>query len=530
MKWLFRPIGLILLSLLLVVMAALIVLYPDFILGRPRAAQVPPGYREIAWLYPATSGNAWEQLIKAIKRAAESDDLRVEETRLPGDLLPEIILHAPGQPLLFRWYKLTSDTTADHWCQQLLQRDPPPLAVLSGSTTNMARQVAMALNNHGVNLPQEDRPLLLLTTATADSSDSAEDFDQAHSIKLESLYPERTFRACFTNRQMARALTRFIWSKPELKPDRGPVWTALWLDDGYSRDLYKGYQAELEERKRESEWQLLRLALQPDPTGKLVLSALPLWPVNSDLPTPLRVESSVGTFNAANTYEARGVQLLMQWFRQADEMELPPARPLLVVTGQTNPTRRFIREVARWDPNLARRFVVTTGDAISFDHVYRDRRITWPVQDLPVMLVFFSHRNPVDARAGFQPESRDAPRGSASSTALLRLYEDIVHALLLTTAQVENAQQLCDAFLLIRFDKGKLSMGAEGGLLFGPDGRRNSGTGEHVVWVRPRLLADQSLPAAQIEIWRQESAGGWVSVGEPLVVSYRDQEYPDDEP
>jgi hypothetical protein len=96
-----------------------------------------------------------------------------------------------------------------------------------------------------------------LTTATADSSDSAEDFDQPNLNPLESLYPDRTFRVCFTNRQMARAVTRFIWSRQELKPDRGPVWTALWLDDGYSRDLYKGYQAELEQRKLESEWQLL---------------------------------------------------------------------------------------------------------------------------------------------------------------------------------------------------------------------------------------------------------------------------------
>jgi hypothetical protein len=173
--------------------------------------------------------------------------------------------------------------------------------------------------------------------------------------------------------------------------------------------------------------------------------------------------------------------------------------------------------------------VVATGDAVSFDHVYRDRRITWPVQDLPVMLVFFSHRNPVDPRAGFQAESPGVPRGSASSTALVRLYEDIVNSLLLTTVDAENAEQLREAFFQIRFVKGKLEMGSEGGLLFGADGRRNSGTGEHVIWVRPQLVADQSPPAAQLEIWRQESTGGWVCVGEPLVVSYRDQECPDDE-
>jgi hypothetical protein len=187
--------------------------------------------------------------------------------------------------------------------------------------------------------------------------------------------------------------------------------------------------------------------------------------------------------------------------------------------------------LARWDPNLARRFVVASGDAISFDNVYRDRRITWPVQDLPVSLVFFSHRNPVDPRAGFLAEGQPlASPTTASSTASLRLYEDIIDALVLAIPEAENAADLAAGLARLRFLRGRLTLDAEGSLLFGPEGRRNSGTGEHVVCVRPLFVAEQAVPEALIEIWRQDPTGRWMPVGEALTVSYHDQERADDRP
>ncbi|MFQ3648967.1 MAG: hypothetical protein SNJ75_01435, partial [Gemmataceae bacterium] len=472
-----------------------------------------------------------ERLVQAMKRSAQTHGLHTKELRDAADLLPEVVLQGAGQPIHFRWYKLTSDWTADYWCKQLLSREPPPLAIISGSTTNMARQVATALNEHAQSLEPEQRPLLLLTTATADSRDSNEERETTPEATLESLYPGRTYRLCFTNRQMARAVTRFLWSRPDLKPDRGPVLTAQWVDDGYSRDLFLGYQKELEARKVESEWHLLGALMRPSFSDALIWGGLPLMPVSSDLPIPLRIETSVGTFHAPNTFEARSVRYLLEELRRPEVVVNMPRRPLLVVTGQIGPTRRFVRELARWDPNLARRFVVASGDAISFDHVYRDRRITWPVQDLPVVLVFFSHRNPVDARAGFLAEGQpNATPTTASSTASLRLYEDIIDALILAAPKAENAEQLRDGLAELRILRGRLTLAAEGSLLFGPDGRRNSSTGEHVVCVRPLFIEEQSVPEALIEIWRQDPDGHWIQVGEALTVSYHDQERADERP
>ncbi|MFQ3651472.1 MAG: hypothetical protein SNJ75_14180, partial [Gemmataceae bacterium] len=99
MKWLIRPAGLIILSLLLVVLAALIVLYPDLGLGGPRPAQVPSGSREIVWLMPATSGASWERLVQAMKRSAQTHGLHTKELRDAADLLPEVVLQGAGQPI-----------------------------------------------------------------------------------------------------------------------------------------------------------------------------------------------------------------------------------------------------------------------------------------------------------------------------------------------------------------------------------------------------------------------------------------------
>src|SRR5262249_8540893 len=143
------------------------------------------------------------------------------------------------------------------------------------------------------------------------------------------------------------------------------------------------------------------------------------------------VESSVGTFDAANRFERMQVRDLLG--------ELGIAQPrnpvLLVLAGQTLPSRRFLHEVARTDPAMARRLVVASGDAIAFNTVYRDRVVTWPIQDLPYHLVFFCHANPTDVDAGFKPQEGGLPGGrtlgdtSATGTEDVLLYRDIVNAL-----------------------------------------------------------------------------------------------------
>src|SRR6516162_2849536 len=114
-------------------------------------------------------------------------------------------------------------------------------------------------------------------------------------------------------------------------------------------------------------------------------------------PTPQLIDSSVGTFLTPNRFEAQAAQNLLDL-----ALATPQRRPLLVVTGQAVPTRRFLRALVRLAPDYMRRFVVATGGALSFNTVYRDRQVAWPVQDLPFRLVFFCHNDPVSPEAGFR--------------------------------------------------------------------------------------------------------------------------------
>src|SRR5262249_9318113 len=82
-------------------------------------------------------------------------------------------------------------------------------------------------------------PLLLITTATADYVPVKD--DPANWPRLDALHPGRTFRFCFSNRQMARAVADFIWSQDDLRPDAEPVYLAAWKDDPYSLDLAAGF-------------------------------------------------------------------------------------------------------------------------------------------------------------------------------------------------------------------------------------------------------------------------------------------------
>src|SRR5206468_2027752 len=145
--------------------------------------------------------------------------------------IPEVSVSLRGgsNRLQFRWYKLTSNLKSRDWVDALLKRRPKPLAIIGGNSSDLAIELAHALSN-GVG-DSAAGPLLLLTTATAD-----DEVDQANgaAVPLTRIYPERTFRFCFTNRQMAGAMIDFIWSRDELRPDSDPVYLAFWADDPYS--------------------------------------------------------------------------------------------------------------------------------------------------------------------------------------------------------------------------------------------------------------------------------------------------------
>src|SRR5262245_35017033 len=254
MRWLFRPTVLIVVSGLLVCAAALVMLRSGSESVPPRRSPPRGGDQEIAFIYPATSGTSWDRFVAAVRRASARlqhtyPGLTVRESVGSADdsgtATPEVVLEWPGSSrrLLFRWYKLTSDWTLQAWMKELL-RPPYPLAVIGGSNSHWARELAASLRDACSDIPASSRPLLLVTTATADSvaaSDRRGDDGPAETESLTSVYPDRTYRFCFSNRQMATAVTRFIWTQPDLRPDDDPVYLVQWMDDSYSRDLIDGY-------------------------------------------------------------------------------------------------------------------------------------------------------------------------------------------------------------------------------------------------------------------------------------------------
>lgn len=581
-RHLFRPWFLIALSAAVVGGAFVVVLQRPPAQGRPAPLPVLDGEHEIVWLYPATNATSWERFVAAVRRTAER--LRRDRPGLQDDFdaafprqttaVPQVSLSGTGMGprFLFRWYKLTSDWKTGDWIEALLKRRPPPLAIIGGNSSDNARQLASYLQRAAEELPAVDRPLLLLTTATADR---VAPFSEGESpptrsggehppddVPFTQLYPGRTFRFCFTNQQMAAAVSNFIWSRDNLRPTRDPVYLAMWNDDSYSRDLVEGFRGALRQTMAQdlaNQWawmfnqvflnfplgvgggilpeQRLQMALGDPRSASTFALDIP--------PTPYVIDSSVGSFATPNPYEAKAAGAMLD-----DWLEHWQPRPLLIVAGQSQPSRRFLRGLIRGAPSLSKRteIVVATGDAISFNTVYRDRQVAWNIQDLPFPLVFFCHRNPIDAEAGFRADLVGAPTGktpmpSRDSTAEtgtedMLLFGDIVEALVQTAAPRKgtacaNAAELAERLVEARLKDDRIVPGPAGVPLFNRDGQRQSGTGEHVVCLKPMWhedYKDRLLPRATIEVWawrrrdwdRGERGQHWQRVGEPLIVRYND--------
>jgi hypothetical protein len=551
----------------LVIGAAVVVFHPPGAAGRPEPLPVAANDTEIAWLYPASNLASWERFVAAAQQTAERlrssyPDLEVQ---MDGAFPPqttatsEIALRwqASGRRLVFRWYKLTSQQKTADWVDALLRRKPPPLAIIGGNTSEAARELAAQVNRAAATLPEEQRPLLLFTTASADefvrpaatAPGAVAPIDDAAAIPLNDIYPRRTFRFCFSNRQIANVVTRFVWQYDDLRPDSGPAHVVCWDDDSYSRDLIVGFSHALQNVDAytavERAWALgclLRAASGLD-LGSAVVPYQPLGADDRTLhfalrraarPIPLLIESSVGTFDVANRPEAHAaLYLLTALVNRPNQL-----RPLLAVTGQAAPSRRFLRAMERNAPEQTSRCVVVTGDSISFNTIYRDGAVTWPIQDLPYRVVFFCHRNPIDRAAGFRPveEVRDNADGpgltATTGTEDLLLFSDIVAALALGFHRdgqpCRDAPQLAERFRNLHVRESELNFDSAARPLFNKDGNRHSGTGEHVVYLSPEYQGPRVLPRASIEVWswRTEGSGEttvstWQRVaGSPLEIHY----------
>ncbi len=572
MRHFFRPSILIALSAAVVVGAVVVVFQGPPAQGRPMPLSVLASQREIVWLYPATNAASWQRFVAAVRRTAkrwqhprfavQADDQSAFPRQTTA--VPEVSLSwtGTGSRFVFRWYKLTGDWKSRDWIEALLQRQPPPLAIIGGSSSDSARELATHLHHLAAALPAQDRPLLFLTTATADRVvPFAEDkTDKQSEVPLTRLYPGRIFRFCFTNKQMATAVSDFIWTRDDLRPDKDPVHMAMWNDDSYSRDLIDGFRGALRQvmaRDTANMWawtasQTMFGAGPPCWRGGIFpLQRLPLSPYsdsassfNLDIPPSAHIiDSSVGSFDTPNPYEAKGAGEMLETLLFQSQ-----SRPLLIVAGQAQPSRRFLRGLIRGVPSLSKRveIVVATGDAISFNTVYRDRQVAWNIQDLPFPMVFFCHRNPIDADAGFRAalaegerkEEDDRDSTAETGTEDVLLFGDIVEALLQTGIAADgtpcaNAAELAERLTDLRSADDRIVLDGEGVPLFDRAGQRQNGTGEHVVCLQPiwdEDFKDRLLPRATIEVWawqrrdwqRGERGQHWQRRGEPLTVWYND--------
>ncbi len=470
---------------------------------QPKAARVsavPDGDVEIAWIHTTTSAQTWERFVAGVHEAArQTPDMDVDDSAAFLDqtaAVPEVTVGFRGRPnrIRIRWYKLSGEVGTREWVSRLAERDPPPVAFVGGGSSDRAIELAKALRDQET--WKGPKPLLCLTTATADWADADLPHDPAagDQVRLIDLYPGRSFRFCFTNSAMARAVLDFVWQTPGLRP-HGPVappaalgllgavngWNGVsvapllfhemppqahilsWMDDPYSADLALRF----------------RELFRPDSGMGLECTSVGVT----------EIRYSVGTFNSVNEREKGGTGLIL------DEATPPRGRKmLLVLPAVTQPARRMIRAFAADSPLIGRSMVAVTGDGVSFNTVYRDGEVAWPTRELSVPLVFFAHQNPV-AWADDDP----TPLATRTSTDDVLLFADIVRQLGQHLRHPAPTTSADDLLQRIHNDP-----------FFGPDGERRTGRGEYVIVMRPVIGDDDRVAKeAHFEVYTRAGGRRW---------------------
>jgi hypothetical protein len=367
------------------------------------------------------------------------------------------------------------------------------LAVIGGDNSNRAAILAQALADTFAD--RASAPLFLITRATA---------DKVREQDLMGIYPERCCRFCFTNRQMVRAMTEFLWTKSDLglQPDPGPVYSLDWSDNLFSVDLVRRFRETL-------------LRSEYLPMDDATANGEGFW--------QRRLPHSIGAFSRPNAAETAQAEALI------DELHRHPTqrRALLVMPGNSWPARRFLRAVGRAAPTDAERLTVVNGDAIDFNTVYRDGNLTWSIQDLPFRLIFFCHRNPVDRKAGFRAAANasdsidqdlSATTAADAGTYDLLVYADIVAAVtdaafarptpVSPLAQTAETGRGVGAAVTLLTDAGQFVANMRTAR-FDNRGNRVDGTGEHVVYLEPVRHDGRVLPQAHLRVYRRSDKGAW---------------------
>ena len=437
---------------------------------------VPTGDREVAWIHTTVNANTWERFVTGVMRTQMTvPGLHVEDSRAFLDsttAVPELVLRRDGHAgaVRIRWYKLQNQVTTADWVRALAARTPAPLAVIGGGSTDRAIDLARAMAAQEV--WHGDRPPLLVTTATADFADPGEVMGPTP-VRLADVYDDRTFRFCFTNRQMAEAVVGFVAQQPDVRPRPGEpdvpiaVLSVYWEDDRYSVDLQEQFTEAVNRR-----WQAdggVRFAGQ--------------W----------KIPFSVGGVVTPNVHEATvGRDIARQL------AEMPDRRVMLVLPGITLPARRLLQAVVEAYPAAADKLVAVTGDGIPVNAILRDGEFAWPVAALPVPLVLFTHHDPA---AWDTPAARPAPPPGyefrrPNST------EEAMHFGELGKVLAEECFPKSGA-APARGDDLITRLKARAPAMFDANGERLGGGGEYVVFVRPR-------PDPLLTVWRNEDGKTWV--------------------
>jgi hypothetical protein len=482
---------------------------------------VPDGDQELAWLHNPTSFESWDNFVWAMKRAEmalnggppdlEVDDAEAFPSRTTA--VPELIVRRKGYAgsLRIRWYKVTDEATQEAWVNALAERRKPPLAIMGGWSSDRAKELAVAMRDRswpGV------RPLLFLATATADRVDSDDDAlsgDQRPS--LISVY-DPSFRFCFTNRQMADAVTDFVLSDPTLRP--GPIGaTGMHAVPAFGAGPLAGIAAlagEIEPRAT----QAFAIEWRDDPySTDLSLKFREAFRRMGDGPTRLEMEVnpvpfSTGRMNRPNPVEAEIAEHILQ------KLPEPGVRTALVVPSVLAPIRRVLRTLVQGNPMVGRRLVAVTGDGLGVNTFFRDRDFAWPVRSLPIPVVMFTHADPFAwDLPGAQPapprgyELEPPTRGGVkSSTEDVQLFSRLAQVMASglfppgKTAIAGTPSEVAEQFRTLK------------PAFFDAEGNRLSGDGEHIVVLRPvfpgEAPPEQPYLDALLEVYtRQSNHHGW---------------------
>lgn len=445
-------------------------------------ASINTGDQEIAWLHPATNIATWERFVAGLK---EIPGIKVDEqAAFPEDSMkiPVVGLKKLGQPgtLWVRWYKLTGQRTIDVWVNDLCRRSPPPSAIVGGGNSERARDIALQLKRYGQQHPAATLPVLLITTATADKVQHPE----LGIVDLMQIYPGRSFRFCFTNRQMAESICDFVRGPinqdQNLQISSSRLSLLCWQDDPFSEDLVDQF---------EENWRM------PTPTT-------PNPPVWKQL-----IAHSVGGLNLPNKPEAEAVKQLVN--EASGESIVVRGRELLVMPGGPAPARRVLRSLYRTDPNERFFWVVTAGDAIDWNTIYRDRRLTWSIDDVPFPLIVFMHRNPVEQHLtsgrGFVPDSSTTEKPNPTGTDDLLLYRDIGMSLVQGCFAAQAISAGPDRLLASLREQEDFQKQR----LFDESGNRTGRGGEYITLLRPRHDGLKILSKSTVEVYERQASSEW---------------------